>query len=318
MNRLIQKEMIPETLWSNQDSVLYLPSQLISSWEMLLNKHGLMDKAREIGKETSTGGETREETDDHLASRFNGSSARVQLAMLDPYEHLAEISNVFTRIFSGNKVFLVDLPCGSGATSMSILSILCELRKQSRIPRMPLHVVIVGGELSKVAQEYASEGLEHLKIELETEAITIEFETIDWNVCDKISNTDLIKQLTLKGQNCASKFLVMANFSDFLQRDGKWDTAKKQFDELFRHSRDENSVALWIEPQTNTAAGPSGFMPRLIKWFEESFSSFISSDDSKEKTYGESSSEVSHPLNGGKFLTHLSVKQFELPLQRKK
>lgn len=317
MDRLIQKDMIPDTLWSSKDSVLHLPLQLILGWEKLLTNHGLLDRAKEKVLDGFDGGPSKEDTDDHLAWRFTGSSARVMLTMLDPYEDLAEISNVFTRIFSGNKVFLADLPCGSGAASMSILSVLCELRKQHRIPRMPLHIVIVGGEFSEVAQQYANEGLGYLINELEAQAIIIEFEMTDWDVCDKISNTDLIKHLTLKSQDCASKLLMISNFSGFLQRDGKWNEAQKQFDELFRHSRDENSIALWIEPQTNIAAGSSGFMPRVIKWFKEKFSSFISLDDEEQKTYGESSSEVSHPLNDGKFKTHLVVKQFDLPLQRK-
>jgi hypothetical protein len=319
MKRLVPKEMIPDTLWNDTESALLLPPQLISSWKILLDKYGLMEKALLRAPEGFEGGMSKEDTDNHLAWRFTGSSARVMLPILDPKDELAEIPDVFARIFSGNVVFLADLPCGSGAASISILTVLCELRKQGRVPREPLHVVIIGGEISKYAQQYANEAICCLTAELEAQAITVEFEIMDWDVCDKISNTDLIKQLTLKSQNCPTKLLLLSNFSGFLQKDGKWETAKKQFDELFRHSRDENSIALWIEPLKNNVTGVGGFMPRLIKWFKDAFSSFLPKDDEEEhpKNYAESSAEAYHPLQDEKFRVNLSVVRFDLPLRRK-
>ena len=257
----------------------------------------------------------KEDTDNHLAWRFTGSSARVMLSMIDPHEELAEISNAFVRTFSGNRVFLADLPCGSGAASMSILSVLCELRKQSRLPRMPLEVVIVGGEISKYAQSYAKEALENLIAELEAQAITITFDVMDWDVCNRFSNTHLIKQLTLKSQDCTTKLLVLANFSGFLQRDGKWKEAEKQFDELFRHIREENSIALWIEPNMkNVTNKKGGFMPRLIDWFKQRFSSVIplSDDNERQECYAESTVSVKHPLREETFPDHLVVRRFDL------
>jgi len=234
MTRLIPVEMIPNSLWNRENSILYLPPQLISCWEMLLDKYQLRDKAMIEAPRGFEGGMSKEDTDNHLAWRFTGSSARVMLTMLDPFQNLRDIPDVFARIFSGNKVFLADLPCGSGAASMSILSVFCELRKQGKIPRMPLHLVIVGGELSQYAQDYAKEALGSLINALEAQAITLEFSVIDWDVCDKFSNTDLIKQLTLKSQNCPAKLLILANFSGFLEREKKWNEASKQFDEIGR------------------------------------------------------------------------------------
>lgn len=317
MKRLISKEMIPDSLWNSKDSVLCLPPQLISSWTRLLDRLGLLEKAKGRAPQGFEGGMSKEDTENHLAWRFAGSSARVMLPMLDPHEHLDEISNVFARIFSGNKVFLADLPCGSGAASMSILSVLCELRKQSKLPRMPLDVVIVGGEISEYARNYAEEALESLTTALEQQAITIKFEVVDWDVCDTFSNTDLTRCLTLRSQDCATKLLVLANFSGFLQRSGKWKEAKRQFEELFRHSREDNSFALWIEPNMNAVTNAQGgFMPRLIQWFREQFSRLITAEDAN-RNYATSSVIVKNPLTEGTFRTNLVVVRFDLPLRRK-
>lgn len=317
MARLIPVEMIPSSLWSKEHSILYLPPHLISSWEALLSKYQLREKATTKAPDGFEGGMSKEDTDNHLAWRFTGSCARVMLTMLDPLEDLHQIPDIFARIFSGNKVFLADLPCGSGAATMSILSVFCELRKQGKIPRMPLHVVIVGGEISKYAQDYAKEIFDSLKSELESQAITVEFDVMDWNVCDKISNTDLIKQLMLRSQDCLAKLLILANFSGFLEREQKWKDAQNQFDELFRYSRGDNSVVLWVEPKKNNVTKDGGFFSRLIKWFKQSLFKIIGKqEDNQRDSYVCSSVKVKHPLIEGCFNTNLAVVQFELPSGR--
>lgn len=311
MKRLIPKQLIPITLWNEQDSVMYLPQRLIASWETLLDSYDLREKAVTIAPKGFAGGRGEEDTKNHFAWRFTGSCARVILTMLDFNEDLGEISDAFAQAFSGNKVFLADLPCGSGAATVSILSILAELRRQNLVPRMPLEITIVGGELSQHAINIAKEMVGSLIEELEAQAITIEFEALEWDVCDRISNTDLIKQITLKAQNCAAKLLILANFSDFLEKESKWQDAKEQFDELFRYSRDKNSIALWIEPRKNNVV--KGFIPRVRKWFEKVFD-FISPPASEiDKAHAESSVKVKHPLKETTFRNNLAVMRFDLP-----
>lgn len=218
MGRLIQKIDIPTTLFDQAGQILHLPPQLVAKWVDLLNTHSLLERAKLVPPEGAYGGIGKEETDDHLAWRFTGSSARVMLAVLDPKEELLEVADAFAQIFSGNRVFLVDIPSGSGAVTVAILTIFAELRKQGRVPRIPLEVVVIGGEISPYGRSYFTEILNSLKDELSSQAIQITFEAIDWNVCDKFSNTELIKRLTLQSQNCTSRLLVLANFSAFLQK----------------------------------------------------------------------------------------------------
>jgi hypothetical protein len=312
MSRLIPKELIPSTLWDNEESLMYLPPQLISGWMILLEKNGLLDKAKTRAPEGFQGGKSKEDTDNHFAWRFSGSCARVMLSMLDPHQDLNEIPDFFAKFFSGNRILLADLPCGSGAASLSILSVYYELRKQGLVPREPLEVLIVGGELSEFAQSYAREGLTLLKEELEKQAIFIEHEIMNWDVCDRFSNAELINCLTLKGQGCSARVLVLANFSGFLQRENKWVVANQQIDELFRFNRGESSMALWIEPNRNDVTKSGGFIQRLLNWFTGKFSSILSTD----AKYRESSANVRHPLANEVFRTNLAIVRFDLPLRK--
>jgi hypothetical protein len=315
MPRLIPVEVIPNSLWSKEDFTLYLPPQLISSWVKLLEKYDLKEKAMTPNYQGFEGGISQEDTDNHLAWRFTGSSARVMLAVLDPLQNLSEISNEFTRLFSGNKVFLADLPCGSGAASLSILSIFCELRKKGIVPRTPIHIVIIGGEISVFAQRYAKEILNYLVNELAEQAITIEVNIIDWDVCDNFSNTELVKKLKLTSQKCSKKLLFIANFSGFLEGDNKWPEANNQFEKLFQYSENTNVMILWIEPKTNKVINNNGFFPRLVKWFRKTFSQFIGKNkEMEDKQYAQDRVKVQHPLvENSIFKTNLAVKKFYLP-----
>jgi len=261
--RLFQVKDIPDTLKCRVSGNLRLPEQLITAWTLLLDENGIRGQAKEKSPKSIAGGLTEQATKDHLAWRFTGSAARVELAILSPNHRKSEISDAFAKTFSGGKVLLADVPCGSGAAALSVLSTIAELRAQSVLPRMPLEVVLVGGEIAGHARTNFIKAIQNIKGDLEMQSIVISESVMDWNVCEPLSNTDLIKQLTLLGQECSAKILLLANFSEFLEGNGKWKEAKPQFDELFRHFRSERSSAIWIEPQTNKA---TSLFERVVKW----------------------------------------------------
>jgi hypothetical protein len=63
MARFIRVEDIPESLWDKERSILYLPAQLVSSWEMLLEKYNLRERALLPTPKGLTGGMGQEDTD---------------------------------------------------------------------------------------------------------------------------------------------------------------------------------------------------------------------------------------------------------------
>lgn len=204
MSRLIKPEDIPETLWHPEATCLQLAPTLRTAWEHLLRHAGLEEKARQPDPGGKIGGLSKEDTDDHLAWRFSGSSARVQLSFLDPEDKLTEVADAYAKVFSGGTVLLADLPCGSGAAALALLGNIAELRRQDRIPRSPLNVKIVGGELSDFARGYASLATEHVKDALAEQAIWVSAEFLSWDALDKFSTAELTNRLTVLGQECSA------------------------------------------------------------------------------------------------------------------
>lgn len=293
---------------------MFLPDKLIESWKVLLEKNSLLEMAEEEAPDGFIGGMSKQDTDKHLAWRYDGSCARTILSILDPREKLSAVSDAYASIFAGNKVFVADIPSGSGAAIVSIICTLYELRKESVIPRHPLQLNILAGEISESARNYVFDQLNYLKSVLEEQAIWIEFEIMYWNVLDKISTADLIKEMTLMSQSCSSSLIVLSNFSGFLQGEGKWNEAKPQFDNIFLHSRGISSTAIWIEPQTNKVIP---FFSRLLKWFKTSFKSLIGKKIEIEDPDWYAQAEVffTQPIKNGHSPVRLTVIRFDLPAE---
>ncbi len=318
MNRLIRNEDLPESLWRRTDRVLKLPPDLIRSWLALLERHDLRTLAEQQDASGGCiGGISRDATNKHFAWRFTGSSARVQLAMLDPESHMPHVADAFAQIFAGGRVAIADLPCGSGAAVLTILTVLAELRRQGRVPREPLDVIVIGGEISADARGYAAEGLNEVREALEAQAINVKSVFLPWDVCNDISNTDLIRQLTILCNGCAARMLVLANFSGFLQSQGNWSNAKPQLDELFRHSRDERSSVVWIEPQNERVLRANGgLFHRIINWAADMMP-FVrrATVTAQDNGVAQSSAKVAHVLRQDEtFDAKLAVMRFDLNL----
>jgi hypothetical protein len=320
-SKLISPADLPESLWRPQEGVACLPPDLVDVWKTLLDRHGLRVLAEQPRPDKGpVGGLSTEAIDQHLAWSFTGSSARVELAMLDPKSNMPHVADAFALVFSGGRVALADLPCGSGAAVLTIVTAVAELRRKARVPREPLHVILVAGEISERARDYAAEAIDAVRSSLEAQAIWIEPAFLRWDVCDALSNTDLIRELTVRSQSCGARMLVMANFSGFLQREGKLSDAQPQLEEIFRHSRDKRSSVIWIEPQTNIVTHQQGgLFNRLGQWLARAWARFVRTVRPEDKSSSEAKAEASivDALNSqGRFDAHLAVMRFDLRLER--
>ncbi|MEA3588423.1 hypothetical protein J6I75_08665 [Pseudidiomarina sp. 1APP75-27a] len=317
-NRFIPPANIPKSLWSQEFKKLMLPELVVQSWYQIIKRESLEVLAKQTAPRGFEGGASKEDTDKHLAWRYTGSSARVILSMLDPHEELSGIADTYASTFAGNKVFLVDIPSGSGAAAISILCILYELRKHNALPRHPLKIFVLSGEISDSAKNYNDDQLAQLAPLLEEQAIWIECESISWDATCRISTSDLIKKATLKSQGYTNKLLVLSNFSGFLEHHGKWKEARQQIENIFLHSRDVNSHAIWLEPQRKTIPR---FVSRLLGLFANLFGGLFRNDNTSSSPHGHSyastESKCQHPLKEHTFNVRLTVLRFELPERKK-
>jgi len=265
--RLLKPSSLPSSLWDSANGVLNLPRALAETYERLVERHGLRELATmRDAKNPPVGGLDQERSDQHFAQAFDGSCARAQLALLDPKNDAPRASNAFISSLAGNTTSLTDSPCGAGAAAFSFLTTVAELRAEKILPREPLHIYLIGAELSGPARAYAQEMLVELRSALEEQAIFVKAEWLEWDVTSALSNTDLVQRMTLTSEHSARRLLVIANFNAFLEKAGKKKEAKPQLEELLRHSSGHNSMAIWIEPDMNPATvGLFPWLRELLK-----------------------------------------------------
>jgi len=317
-NRLIPTTKIPKSLWNNKLKKLKLPELLLQPWLHIISRESLEALAKERAPKGFEGGVSKIDTDRHLAWRYTGSCARVLLSILGPNKELSTIADTYASIFSGGKVLLIDIPSGSGAAAISVLSALYELRKHNVLPRLPLEIFVLSGEISDFARSYNDEQLAHLIPLLEEQAIWIKRESLCWDVTCKLSTADLTKKAILIGDEYPNKLLLLSNFSGFLEHSGKWKEAQQQIESIFLHSRDINSYAVWLEPQRKTVPR---FIQRLVGFFNKAFGALFGNDSSDTSStshaYGTAQSKCQHPLKEHVFDVRLTVVRFELPVSKK-
>lgn len=298
--RLLDPALIPRTLWVPESEILFIPTSLAKAYVTLVDRHSLrgLSESRNAD-DPPTGGVSQEHTDQHFAQAFDGSAARVELAMLDPKQATPLSSDALINSMAGNSVCLTDAPCGAGAAAFALLSTLTELRARGVLPRLPLDVHLVGAELSAPARAYATSILRELRDSFEAQAIFVQEDFLPWDVTDPLSNTSLIKQTTIRAANASGRLLVVANFNAFLERHGKRKAAQPQIEELFRHASGVNSVAIWIEPNMNRATSQGG----LFQWLKDLVSTTW-------KQFARQNNDVA----GGELVSGCSAR-FSLPLR---
>ena len=280
MSRLIEQENIPRSLWRPDQETLVLPHSLTNCWKSILDQKGLLENATtEIG-DGETGGIDEKSTYEHYSFRYNGSCARFQLTFLDPKDDLKEVSNAFVKSLAGNDVFIADIPSGTGAASLSLLSNIAQLREENVIPRLPLKIKILAGEISQTAIQLFKEAFNEINPYLKDNFIEVELNFMEWNVREADSTSQLIKEITLMSHGSSNKILLLANFTGFLEQDKNWGEVQDKFEEIFRHFSGKSTIAIWLEPKMNLVV--DNFWPRTVSWFKRTFKKFIGSKEEIE------------------------------------
>lgn len=287
---LVDPAILPKTLYDHLNEVLHLPPSLVSAYRTTLAAHGLDPLRKQRNPESPpVGGPSQEATNIHFSQAFDGSSARAALAITNPKNGWTRAANAFIESLSGNAVCLVDAPCGAGATSLTFLTSVAELRAQGVLPRLPLDVVLIGAELSAPARTYAAEMYFKLEPFLRQQAVFFRFDLMHWDVLDAVANRDVIRAAVRAFAVPCKRLLLVANFSDFLERNRKRKEAMPQLDALFLQLSGKDAIAVWIEPNTNLAGG---LLASLASWAKTAWARFAAvvgaSDDSSPVFRGDS------------------------------
>lgn len=310
LKRLFEVNEIPESLWDSSNKILRLPRFIISSWESILEERGLLELARDHKKreEGNVGGVDENATNKHYCFNFNGSCARFQLSFLDPKQELPILSNAFVKSLAGDDVFIVDIPSGTGAASLSLLCNIAQLREENILPTIDLSVEIMAGDVSESAIQIFEKSFSIIEEYLNDYKINVKLHTEIWDVNDSNSTNIFVKNVLKRGRGFSEKLLIIANFTGYLEKEGKWNEVKSQFQMLFTKLSEQSTMAVWLEPKYKISTVK--FFPKLKEWFKKWFKTIFRKTE--DIIVEKSDAKFHHGLRDSIPRTNVAVVKFKL------
>lgn len=259
------------TPWWVDDKLIF-PNAMIDAYKTQLQNSGLWEKNQGPRPDPApVGGITKAQADDHFAHSYDGSLARAQLVYFNPTGGLESASATLHTFLTGGDLCLVDVPAGAGAATLMLLCSVALKRQVGLLPRQPLNVRILWGEISPPALEHGAALLADVRTFLISQAIFVTYETVEWNVLDQMSNQIIVEKIVLAKNAHPQVLLLVCNFSGFLERSGKWKEAENGLNQLFRFCSGDMNAALWLEPDQKVVrdsliAKIEGFLAKILRF----------------------------------------------------
>ena len=256
MNFLAPK-ILPSTLW--QKGRYHVAPDLEATYQrLLLLRNLLVIASGSSSKKDIYGDDTLEGTHDHFAHRFSSSVMRIQNVMLDAQGKFESIPKDVLLSFSSHRVSILDIPSGTGAGGLALISVIHELRLAGIIPMLPLEVSILAGDKSRFALAIYDEQVSQLKDKFKLTGIEINMKTFSWDAVDLVSTSELCALWERTVFQADESFVLVTNFS------GAGKKMLDQFKESFRHisarASYKNATLLWIEPGDS---GGTSFLTKI-------------------------------------------------------
>lgn len=241
--RIVPLERIPQSLW--KASIVYFPNVLTRIYDDTLSKYSLTQQAK-VFVARVVGGASTSEAEQHFAQRYLTSSSRVEFAFLDPLDRWEDIHNILNEILSEGQVGLLDLACGGGAATCSLITTLIELREKRVLPLLPLSIHIVGADYSQRSLDIFREQLGPLVNAGRQCGVNIAFDLL---ICDLANATDITTVLNKLTDTKSDDYLVLiANISSALENDSFRDNLSQAMTLVFGFLNGKRANIISIEP----------------------------------------------------------------------
>lgn len=247
-------------LWDG--SILRLPQRFKDCYRTKLIELNLLDRASagETG-DGPYGGISDEATLEHFARRFGVSGCRIQSVAIGVNSALATASADILSALCDGGIRILDIPCGAGAASLSLLSLLGEIRQHGELPRLPLSIDIVGGDYSPKALELFISNLDYLSQKLTLQGMHISSRAIAWDATRGDSTANLMNAVLDESTTIPDEYCVLiSNFSG--------DAGYKEFfvnfspclEQILARLHSKKVTLVWVEPVSKTGHWLADFL----------------------------------------------------------
>ncbi|MBI2387304.1 MAG: hypothetical protein HYV14_15025 [Elusimicrobia bacterium] len=222
--------------------------------ELNLLERASADEAR--GGQGPEGGLTDAESLEHFARRYGVGACRIQAVTLGITPSLIPASADILSAASEGAIRILDIPCGSGATTASLLGVFGELRRVNHIPRFPLSLDIIGADHSPKARELYLSTIQSLSQGLSGQGIFANIRATDWDATASDSTAQLMDTITDESTFRPDEYCVLiSNFSGSLSDDDFFSRFSVCLAQILGRLSTKRVTLVWVEPESRQSRG---------------------------------------------------------------
>lgn len=238
---------LPASLW--KENLLYLPLPLAKAHRDFLTRNSWLSEYNPTAA-GGVGGDAPKDAREHVINRFLNSAVRMQYVCTDPLDEQPEVRQMVLDQLTDGYIYLLDIAAGNGAGTLSILSMIAELRACKSLPTLPVNIKITGVDYSPDALNYYAELLAEINPWLNSKGIVVD---LTLSVCDLKISGDFSEVLEnfiddAKSKNI-NRFLCVISALSGAKKEGlneMHDSLKIAAASL--SSKKRNTSWLWVEP----------------------------------------------------------------------
>lgn len=256
----------PQELLSG--SLYELPQILAMAYAEELKSRRLYTKA--IGPRPTglIGGSTNTEQRSYFAHNFCTSAIRPQTILLSKKIRQARLIDDILVNYAQGRVALLDIPAGSGATTLGFLTTLATLRKSNRIPSFPLTIDITAADRSEYALNIYRMLLDRLIPKLKQSGIVATMDPVPWDATQLDQTEQLCGRWLTQSNPMIRRIILVSNISGVTK--GKFSADYlSSFIHILTRSMSTTKRLHWIE--FGSKNHESGY--RFLKWIVNTLSS---------------------------------------------
>lgn len=289
---------LPEKIY--RDDLLQIHENLVADYVQELRAISRYEDACKKETCSSTGGADEERTHNAFVDRFCSSVCRSGYLVLDNQKRLKPVSDELLARLGDGRLAILDVPCGSGAGILGLLSLIASLRVHGALPRLPLTIDITAGDFSETARNLYDNMLPRAVPWLEEQGIRISWTTHAWDASDRFSTSLIVDQWLNNSPLCEDFVVLVAAFSDAAANNFK--KFERSFQHITERLHNRSGSFVWIEPNWNKS-------PRFFDAIEGHFNKVLNFFNGT----GRLSDNFSwrHPLNNNACRSQIMVVRHE-------
>jgi hypothetical protein len=257
----IPGSLIPRHLWDSE--TLQLPKNLVSAHASFLSDRSWRDHYSPQSS-GGAGGEGEDAAREHVINRFFNSAARMQFVCSDPLDEQPHVRSMLLEQLADGEIDLIDLASGNGAGTLTILSLICELRNSKITPKLPLNAKITGIDYSADALNYYADLLSRIDPWLKSQGINIQLELRHCDLTITADFHDVLEELFFDARSRNThRFLCVISALTGVKKEGM-EALHPSISETAKwlSNKGRNSSVIWVEPKVGK------------NWFEKVLESF--------------------------------------------